>query len=82
MRALVSIPRSIPRSQANAPAREPEARAHLVDLVRERDRVGGVAGVDLDCHRAPPGVAQPPVDDLQLALLPVARVAETMRWPR
>ena len=53
-----------------------EALVDLVDLCGERARIGGVALEHLDRHRATVGRAQQAVDDLQLALLAVAVVAE------
>jgi hypothetical protein len=53
-----------------------EALLDLVDLCGERARIGGVALECLDRHRATVGRAQQAVDDLQLALLAVAVVAE------
>ena len=55
---------------------EPEAFAHLADLVGQGARVGGVAFVDFDGDWATLGVAQQPVDDLQFPLLAVARVPD------
>src|ERR1700738_2635072 len=48
----------------------------LVDVARKRARIAGVALEHLDGHRATVGGAQQAVDDLQLALLAVAVVAE------
>ena len=55
---------------------EREALLELVDLGRKRARIAGVALEHLDRHRAAVGGAQQAVDDLQLALLAVAVVAE------
>src|ERR1700716_3791425 len=55
---------------------EREALLDLVDLGRKRARIAGVALEHLDGHRATVGGAQQAVDDLQLALLAVAVVAE------
>ena len=55
---------------------EREALLDLVDLHGERARIGGVALECLNRHRASVGCAQQAVDDLQLALLAVAVVAE------
>src|SRR6266850_404796 len=71
-RACVSMPRS-PTSRHTL---EREALLDLVDLGRKRARIAGVALEHLDGHRATVGGAQQAVDDLQLALLAVAVVAE------
>ena len=55
---------------------ERETALDLVDLRGERARVGGVALEHFDRHRAAVRRAQQTVDDLQLALLAVAIVAE------
>ena len=55
---------------------EREALLDLVDLRGERARIGGVAFEHLDRHRTTVARAQQTVDDLQLALLAVAVVAE------
>ena len=55
---------------------EPKALLDLVDLGGQRARIAGVALEHLDRHRAAVGRAQQAVDDLQLALLAVAVVAE------
>jgi hypothetical protein len=56
--------------------RESEARLDLCDLRGERARVGGIALEYFDRHRAAIRGAQQAVDDLQLALLAVAVIAE------
>jgi hypothetical protein len=71
MRACVIIPRSPTHHVLDR-----EALLDLVDLCGERARIGGVALEHLDRHRATVGRAQQAVDDLQLALLAVAVVAE------
>jgi len=45
-------------------------------LAGERHRVGGIAGKHFDAHRTAVGGAQQAIDDLQLALLAVTRVAK------
>jgi hypothetical protein len=42
----------------------------------ERHRVGGVAGKHFDRHRTAVNRAQQAIDDLQLALLAVTRIAK------
>ena len=54
---------------------EVEALLELVDLARQRHRIGGVAVEHLDGNRAAVGGAEQAVDDLQRALAAVAAVA-------
>ena len=56
---------------------KPEALAQLQDLVHDGVRVGGVAGIGFDRDRGSARRAQHGVDDLGLAALAVAVVAET-----
>jgi len=55
---------------------ESEARLDLVDLDGERARIAHGALEHLDRHRATIRRAQKTIDDLQLALLAIAIVAE------
>ena len=57
-------------------ARQAEAFLDLGDLGGERLGIAGVAVEHFDRHRAAVGGAQEAIDDLQLALLAVAVVAE------
>ena len=59
---------------------QPEALAHLVDLVGQGAWVGDVAFVHFDRDRTALGVAQQSVDDLQLPFLAVARVPDASQW--
>jgi hypothetical protein len=56
--------------------RQAKAPFELVDLPRQRHRVGGIAFKDLNRHRTAIGGTQQAIDDLQFALLAVSRIAE------